>query len=60
LPTQPPPGTDVAATLGFLGADKKRKAGSVRCVLLQEAGRVAPGQGWSHALELASLRAVLD
>jgi 3-dehydroquinate synthase len=60
LPSRPAPATDVEAVLRFVGADKKRRAGGVRMVLLGELGRVAPGDGWSHPVHDEAVRAVLD
>jgi 3-dehydroquinate synthase len=60
LASRPAPGTNVSAVLGFLGADKKRRAGKARYVLLEELGRVSSGEGWSHAVEVDEVRALLD
>jgi 3-dehydroquinate synthase len=45
---------------GFLGVDKKRRAGRLRCVLLERIGRVHEGRGWSRPVSAEDLRAALD
>jgi 3-dehydroquinate synthase len=60
LASRPGPDTDISSVLGFLAADKKGRAGRIRYVLLAELGRVARGEGWSHAVDLDSVRALLD
>jgi 3-dehydroquinate synthase len=60
LASRPAPDTDVSAVLSFLGADKKRRAGRARYVLLAEVGRVARGEGWSRTVDDDFVRALLD
>jgi 3-dehydroquinate synthase len=60
FPAGPGPGTDVASVLRFLAADKKRRAGRVRTVLLESVGRVNPGENWSHVVDIEVVRSVLD
>jgi len=43
-----PGGLDPERVLPFLAADKKRRAGRPRCVLLSEVGTVDRGDGWTH------------
>jgi 3-dehydroquinate synthase len=60
LASRPAPDTDLDAVLAFLGADKKRREGRVRFVLLSAIGSVHPGDQWSHVVDLDSVRSVLD
>lgn len=54
------PTRDAAAVLGFLGADKKVRAGVPRFVLLRRAGEVARGEGWTHAVDAEVVEQVLS
>lgn len=56
-----PGGTaDVEGVLRRLGADKKTRGGRVRFVLLERLGVVARGDGWSHDVDPALVRSVLE
>jgi 3-dehydroquinate synthase len=52
--------TDPDAAMGFLGSDKKVRAGRSRVVLLRRLGEVDPGQGWSHEVPEETLADVLS
>jgi 3-dehydroquinate synthase len=60
LPSTPPAGTDVRAVLAFMGSDKKRKEGRVRCVLLRAPGQVRFEGSWSQAVDVEDVRSVLE
>jgi len=51
---------DAEATLRFLRADKKARAGRPRVVLLRTLGEVDPGRGWSHEVGEDLLAEVLS
>jgi 3-dehydroquinate synthetase len=55
-----PDGMDVPTVVSFLGADKKRREGRVRFVLLEALGKVDAGDRWTHAVEIDLVKAVLD
>jgi 3-dehydroquinate synthase len=50
---------DLEATLRYLRADKKARAGRPRVVLLRRLGEVDPGDGWSHQVDEAVLAEVM-
>lgn len=54
------PTRDAEAVLGFLGADKKVRAGVPRFVLLRRAGEVARGERWTHAVDAEVVEQVLS
>jgi len=54
-----PVSLDPDATLRYLRADKKVRAGRPRVVLLRRLGEVDPGRGWSHEVDEALLAEVL-
>ena len=55
-----PVSLDLEATLRYLRADKKTRAGRPRVVLLRTLGAVDGGDGWSHAVDEALLTEVLE
>jgi len=56
---EPARGLDVEAAVPYLRADKKVRAGRLRCVLLRRIGEVDPGDGWSHEVSESLLADVL-
>jgi len=59
LPSRLPEGFQAEAALSFLGTDKKRREGRVRCVLLRRAGVVDQGVEWSHVVERGCIEAIM-
>lgn len=58
-----PPGSipiETSRVLGYLGADKKVRAGRPRYVLLRSVGEVDPGSGWTHAVPDATVEDALQ
>jgi 3-dehydroquinate synthase len=51
---------DADEVLGYLGADKKARAGRPRFVLLEESGRASPAHGWSREVDPAAVREVVE
>jgi len=59
LPVAPPEGADPDRVLERTGADKKRRGGRPRYVLLARLGEVAAGEGWTHPVPDEVVRSVL-
>jgi 3-dehydroquinate synthase len=55
-----PRGARLERVAEFLGADKKRRLGGIRCVLLRGIGRVDPGEGWTHSVPEAIVIEALE
>jgi 3-dehydroquinate synthase len=60
LPTEGPLPASPAAIVALTRADKKARGGVVRYVLLDQIGRVDPGQGWSHPVPEAPVLELLE
>jgi 3-dehydroquinate synthase len=46
--------------ISYLGVDKKRREGRLRCVILRRVGEVDVSEGWSRAIEVDDARTVLE
>ena len=60
LPTRIPGGLGAPDVMAFLGVDKKRRGGRVRCVLLRSPGQVQGGERWSQPVDEAEVRRMLE
>ena len=60
LPTRIPGGLEALDVMAFLGVDKKRRGGRVRCVLLRSPGQVQGGERWSQPVDEAEVRRMLE
>lgn len=60
LPVTLPDGVDAAEVVAGARHDKKSRAGQLRCVMIEELGRVASHEGnWSHPVTVEELLQVL-